>query len=121
MTRDIHKRIDDLTDVVKDMNENQTHERRENTRLMEKLVENQTTLSTQFAEKSAYDRSTSEQLNALWKKVDTQAHTLTDVQIETSANSEARKNTITLRMTIFGIIATIFIAGLWSTWTGGAG
>lgn len=117
MSEAIHKRIDDLTEVVKNMNQNQVQERRESARLMEKLVEGQATLAAKFAEKSAYDKSIAEQIGKLWKKTDKLADEVATLRIETTANTESRKNSIRLRNGFFGIVMSILITGALFAWT----
>lgn len=117
MTDTVHQRIDHLSQVVEKMNDNHVHERRETSRLMEKLVDGQTQLGAKFAERTAYDKATQNTLSELKERVAEQGKAITNLQIETSANSEARRNATRLRQTMTGVVMSILITGALFAWT----
>ena len=117
MTDTINKRIDDLSVVVQAMDRHQTRERQEASKLMEKLVDAQTSLGKQFAEKSALDTAVADQLKVLWAKHEAQSKDINDLKVEMKVNTEARKIGQRQKNTIFSIVAGVIILGAFYSWT----
>ncbi len=121
MTEIIHKRIDELSKALTQMNDTYSEDRRETYRLMEKLVDGQNALNQSMAEKTAYDRSVEKRLSSIGNSLKEVETAVVDIKIETSANTDMRKSIQKQRSTVFGIIAGILITGALFAYTLGKG
>jgi hypothetical protein len=88
-------------------------------RLLEKLVDGQSALATQMAEKSAFDRSVEKRLTSMGLELKEIEKDIIQLKLDTYANNEIRKDFNDSRRKLFGVILTILVSGALLAYTMG--